>query len=226
MSVLFRTATMTMAWAMERRQMRQRQIHVLSVCFRTNSLTKPPTFITAITAAAVAAIALVLAMAAHGDEREREQSLMHHCVTNASTSTPQAFHSKTNLFALISLSDHVPCFRSQNTTKKNIDVPVQYADAFHHLTQEACGHQLKITTTVSGNAFKVLKWCLICHPMERKTCRAEEGHAPTQNCRIGNKRGTSECYLKRSNPLTATHLCQTLRNHTRGRINSKLSKRG
>ena len=130
------------------------------------------------------------------------------------------------LFALISLSDHVPCFRSQNTTKKNIDVPVQYADAFHHLTQEACGHQLKITTTVSGNAFKVLKWCLICHPMERKTCRAEEGHAPTQNCRIGNKRGTSECYLKRSNPLTATHLCQTLRNHTRGRINSKLSKRG
>jgi len=117
-------------------------------------------------------------------------------------------------------------FPQPKDDKKIIDVPVKYADAFHHLTQEACGHQLKITTTVSGNAIKVLKWCFICHPMERRTRRAEEGHAPTQNCRIGNKRGTSECYLKRSNPLTATHLCRFLRNQTRGRINSKLIKRG
>jgi len=94
-------------------------MHVLAVCFRAYSPTYSQTFITALTAAAVAAIAVVLAMATHGDEREREQSLMHHCVTNASTSTPQAFHSRTNLFALISLRDHVPCFRSQNTTKKS-----------------------------------------------------------------------------------------------------------
>jgi hypothetical protein len=59
--------------------------------------------------------------------------------------------------------------------KKCIDVPVKYADAFNNLIQEACGHQYEITTMVSGNAIKMLKRCLGCHPMERRTSRAQEG---------------------------------------------------
>jgi len=60
--------------------------------------------------------------------------------------------------------------------KKCIDVPVKYAETpLTNLIQDACGHQRNITKAVSGNAIKALKRCLSCHPMERRTCRAEEG---------------------------------------------------
>ena len=43
-------------------------------------------------------------------------------------------------------------------TKKCIGVPVKYAEAFSHLTQEARGHQHKIIRTiVNGDEIKVLK---------------------------------------------------------------------
>jgi len=88
MSVLFRRATMTMAWAIARQQVSQSQFHVSSVRCRAHLLIQSPTFITAITAARVAEIAVVLAMAAHDDEREREQLLTLLSITIASTSTP------------------------------------------------------------------------------------------------------------------------------------------
>jgi hypothetical protein len=88
MSVLFRRATMTMAWAIARQQVSQSQFHVSSVRCRAHLLIQSPTCITAITAARVAEIAVVLAMAAHDDEREREQLLKLLSITIASTSTP------------------------------------------------------------------------------------------------------------------------------------------
>jgi len=43
-------------------------------------------------------------------------------------------------------------------TKKCIGVPVKYAEAFSHLTQEARGRQHKIRTIDNGDEIKMLKF--------------------------------------------------------------------